>query len=442
MSDASSQTVLPETGFDWLFVDFNSYFASVEQQENPSLRGRPVAVVPVETDSTCAIAASYEAKAFGVRTGTIIWDAKKLCPGLVCVPARHEVYVDYHSRILEELDRHVAFHEVQSIDEMACRLTGKLRRREDAVELAKRIKAGMAARIGQFVTCSAGISTNRFLAKVATDLQKPDGLVVVHPSELPGRFSHLGLRELPGIGANMLKRLYAARVRTIDDLWACPAGKLRGLWGGVGGERFWYALRGVELSAERTERRSAGHSHVLSPEDRPPHRAEQVARRLLLKAASRIRRMGCLAGTLSLSARDVEGRRFDFDERFEPVADSVSLLARMLGLWEQVRAGSGSASFKKVGVTLGKLVPTTSDLQMQLFNEALTPEARARRERLSAAMDDVNRRFGRDAVTIGLMPGAGSSFTGTKVAFNRVPERADFEEIRKGKQRKDRSALD
>ena len=89
--------------FSYLTIDFNSYFASVEQQLNPALRGRPIAVVPVMTDTTSAIAASYEAKAFGVKTGTRIWEAKRMCPGLILVPARHELYVDIHEKLKEEV---------------------------------------------------------------------------------------------------------------------------------------------------------------------------------------------------------------------------------------------------------------------------------------------------------------------------------------------------
>ena len=92
-----------EARVQYLFLDMNSYFASVEQQENPSLLGRPVAVVPILTEKTCAIAASYEAKAFGIKTGTMIYEAKKLCPDLIIVPARHDVYVEYHHAIMEEL---------------------------------------------------------------------------------------------------------------------------------------------------------------------------------------------------------------------------------------------------------------------------------------------------------------------------------------------------
>jgi hypothetical protein len=98
---------IPALSLRWLYVDFNSYFASVEQQLRPELRGKPVAVVAVETDSTSAIAASYEAKAFGVKTGTAIHEARRLCPGRICVLARHERYVEFHHRLIEEIDRHV-----------------------------------------------------------------------------------------------------------------------------------------------------------------------------------------------------------------------------------------------------------------------------------------------------------------------------------------------
>src|ERR1700723_838578 len=119
---AVSNYPIPALSLRWLYVDFNSYFASVEQQMRPELRGKPIAVVPVETDSTCAIAASYEAKAFGVKTGTMIYAAKKMCPGLICVMAGHEHYVEFHERILDEIDHLIPVTAVCSIDEMACSL--------------------------------------------------------------------------------------------------------------------------------------------------------------------------------------------------------------------------------------------------------------------------------------------------------------------------------
>ena len=110
---------------NWLFVDMNSYFASVEQDSRPELRGRPVAIVPMMADTTCCIAASYEAKAFGVKTGTIVADANRMCPEIVLVEARHEIYVDFHHRIVEAVESCLPVTAVLSIDEMACRLLGR-----------------------------------------------------------------------------------------------------------------------------------------------------------------------------------------------------------------------------------------------------------------------------------------------------------------------------
>ena len=110
-----------------LLVDFNSYFASVEQQVEPRLRGRPVGVVPMMADTTVCIAASIEAKTFGVKTGTKVGEAKRLCPGIELVLARHEVYIDFHHRAVAAVDTVVPVRQVLSIDEMDCELTGRWR---------------------------------------------------------------------------------------------------------------------------------------------------------------------------------------------------------------------------------------------------------------------------------------------------------------------------
>ncbi len=124
-----------DSSLNWLFVDLNSYFASCEQEARPELRGRPVGVVPMMADTTCCIAASYEAKAFGVRTGTIVADAKRLCPEIVLVEARHEIYTEFHHRVVEAVESCVPVTAVCSIDEMACRLIGRERPLLAAIDL-------------------------------------------------------------------------------------------------------------------------------------------------------------------------------------------------------------------------------------------------------------------------------------------------------------------
>ena len=190
-----------------LLVDFNSYFASVEQQLNPALRGRPVGVVPVMADSSSCIAASYEAKAFGVRTGTRVADAKRLCPDIVLVLADHAKYVQVHQQAVAVVDRVVPVQQVLSIDEMACELSGRWRERERAVALAQQLKAALLREIGSCMRTSVGIAPNTLLAKLASNMHKPDGLTVIEQHEVPERLYGLPVSALNGVGPRMVRRL-------------------------------------------------------------------------------------------------------------------------------------------------------------------------------------------------------------------------------------------
>lgn len=418
--------VTPPTRARWLYVDFNSYFASVEQQLQPHLRGRPVAVVPVETDATCAIAASYEAKAYGVKTGTPIWEAKRICPDLVCVLANHEHYVQFHERIKEEVGRHIPVSVVASIDEVACRLMENEAPR--ACEIAHHIKQGLAQRVGAFVRCSIGIAPNKYLAKVATDLNKPDGLTVLTPENMVERLLPLPLRDLPGIGANMERRLHQHGITTMRQLLARDARQLRAAWGSLWGERMWYYLRGFDLPDMETQRSSVGHSHVLAPALRPPEQARYVARRLTAKAASRLRREGYYATRFSLSTRIEQGPRWAFELRCHRAQDTPTFLHLLEALWEAMLKDTHGQRLKKVSVNLYGLVPAQEAAQADLF-DALAGDGertRARAEQLSRALDAINHRYGRDTVSMGMLPAQGRSFSGTKIAFTRIPDAQEF----------------
>src|ERR1700722_20700117 len=166
-----------ERGLRYLFLDLNAYFASVEQQERPELRNRPIAVAPVEAETTFVIAASYEAKAKGVKCGTIVREARDMSPGIQIIQARPKIYVTYHNRILETVENVLPIEQVCSIDEMRFRLLGEERKPEAALELGRKMKRAIRAHVGECMGCSVGIATNPFLAKLATELEKPDGLV-------------------------------------------------------------------------------------------------------------------------------------------------------------------------------------------------------------------------------------------------------------------------
>lgn len=420
----------PPQGLGWLYVDFNSYFASVEQQMNPALRGKPVAVLPVETEATCAIAASYEAKAYGIKTGTPIYEAKKLCPDLICVLGQHEHYREYHDRILDEIDRHIPVTQVCSIDEMACRLMRNETSLARVGEIARSIKKGLAENVGPYVRCSIGVAPSKYLAKVATDLQKPDGYTVLEPKDLPHRLLSLSLRDFPGIGANMEKRLHSANIRDIKALLQLDPKHLRAVWGSIWGEKMWYYLRGYDLPDAETERNSVGHSHVLSPDLRPPQHAHGVARRLTMKASARLRRMNLHARRFSLSVRIENGPRLGIDAVCEPAQDSFTFLQMAENIWAQIMAEAGPrARIKKVNVVLHGLVEAAElNRQGDLFASAAPAQAKQRNDKISAAIDKLNQKFGKDTVLIGMTGEQGKSFTGTKIAFTRIPDMEEFME--------------
>lgn len=419
--------VTAPTRLRWLYVDFNSYFASVEQQLRPELRGKPVAVVPVETDATCAIAASYEAKAFGVKTGTPIYEAKKLCPDLKLVLANHEHYIDFHARIIDEVKRHIPVTVVASIDEVACRLMANEAHPDTVVEIAHSIKDGLARNIGEFVKCSIGAAPNKYLSKIATDLKKPDGLTILGLEDIPSRLMELKLRDLPGVGANMERRLHQHGITSMRQLWRHDAKQLRTVWGNLWGERMWYYLRGFDLPDQETSRSTIGHSHVLSPELRPPEKARYVARRLISKAASRLRREGYFATRVMLAVRVENGPRYALEARCFRAQDSLTFLHLLDQLWEATQRESRGARLKKIAVTLYGLVAQET-VAPELFD--LLPDidlrARAKAEQMSRALDMINHKFGRDTVSVGMLPSQGRSFSGTKIAFTRIPDKAEF----------------
>lgn len=409
---------------EWLFLDLNSYFASVEQNENPRLRGKPVAVVPMETDSTCAIAASYEAKAYGVKTGTMIYEAKKMCPDLICVVARHHKYVEYHHAIMAEIERHIPITKKCSIDEVACRLLDNEQSVEYVCELAARLKWGLKYGVGEAIGCSIGVAPSAFLAKVASNMQKPDGFTVLYHDQLPGRLLNLELTDLPGIAKNIKRRLNSGGIFTMKDFWDMSPKHARALWGSVEGERFWYKLHGIDVPDLPTKKSVVGHSRVLEPTLRPPSKAYGVARFLTLKAASRLRGEQLYARRFSFSTRCVDGGRWGDDVTFAPTQDNFVIVRSLENMWRTMLYELRPKKLFKVSVTLSDLYQS-EDVTLDLF-ETTNTEKSAHNTELSKSIDSLNDKFGLDTVSVGAKPKTQSNDLGTKIAFTRIPEMKEF----------------
>src|SRR6185312_13080958 len=203
-----------------LYLDFDGFFASVMQQAMPKLRGRPVGVIPFETsaaNSTVVIACSKEAKAAGCKNVMRVPDALKLCPDIVLVTQRPDLFRRAHNALLNEITCEIPIETVKSIDELACKLDGK--DIADPHALAKRIKDRLRRNIGDQITCSIGFAANRLLAKVACKIDKPNGVTIWRPEDMPEPLFVLPLDSIPGVGPRMEERLKLAGISTIRDLW-------------------------------------------------------------------------------------------------------------------------------------------------------------------------------------------------------------------------------
>jgi DNA polymerase-4 len=416
----------------WLYLDLNAYFASVEQQERPALRGRPVAVGPPDQPAGTIIAASYEAKAYGVRTGDKVREARAKCPDLIVTPGRHDLYVRYHDAIVAEVWRHIPVHAVCSIDEVACRLLENENAPACAAALGARIKAAIRRNIGDQLTASVGVAPNRLVAKMACDLVKPDGLTVIEARDLPRRLAPLPVTDIPGVGRRTAERLARRGIATIGDYCALSAPRAGAALGSVHGDRLWWRLHGADVPDAPPKSKSVGHSHVLAPQRRDAETARLVARRLLLKAASRLRRGGWVTTRFVLAARLEGGGGWRREARLAATADSWPLLALLDAGWPALdrHLGDTGARIRTIGVTLADVTP--DDVRQASLFALLAdadPLARAQRTpRLSRAMDAINARFGRNAVTLGPLSGGRADRVGARIAFGRIPDAAEFHE--------------
>jgi DNA polymerase IV len=415
---------------NWLFLDMNSYFASVEQQVQPHLRGKPTAVVTVDADSTVCIAASYEAKAFGVSTGTALGEARKKCPDLNVVVARHEIYVEYHEKIKAAVEQnclHVS--KIISIDEMECRLRGRDRQIPNAQDLARQVKQAIRS-VGETLRCSVGLAPNRFLTKIASNMKKPDGLVTLSANQLPQILFSLKPRDLPGIGHQMEKRLLNQGIATMEQLWRLDMDQMTQLWGGVLGTRFWLKLRGVDFDERESHQSSISHQHVLPPDLRTHEQACAVGKKLLHKAAVRLRQAKLWTSAMTIfvlfsksqksKGDDPSGYWLHYDRpvweaslRFPSCQDTMTLVNVFQEAWKECP----KVRPVMVSVALLDLIPENMR-NMTLFDKMYGGE---KFDRLAQVMDSVNAKYGSTTLYLGGIHKVREAAP-PRIAFKSIPD--------------------
>jgi DNA polymerase-4 len=396
-----------------LYVDFNSYFASVEQQLQPQLRGKPFGVLAVMAETTCCIAASNEAKIFGIKTGTMVRDARKLCKDIQFVEARPPMYVDLHHKLIALVESCTHVEKVLSIDEMVCKLTGSQRNKENALQLAEKIKQTIYQHY-PYIRCSIGIAPNTFLAKTASNMQKPDGCVVIEQDEIPHKLYPLKLRALNGIGAQMEARLNRYKIHTVEQLYTLNRDQLRSAWGSIEGERYYDKLRGIEPYYVKNARSSLGHSHVLPPDQRNKDSAKAVLHRLLQKAAMRMRDYGLLTTRISIKVKLRDYPSFYGESSISATDSTLSLIQSLETLWQ--RYPQHALEPIAVGVSLSGLT-NANEVAYDLFAEKPTDAEK----KLNKALDVLNLKYGKNTV---YFAGAHQALKSApmRIAFNHIPD--------------------
>jgi DNA polymerase IV len=428
--------------FHYLHIDLNSFFASVEQQLHEEYRGKPLAVVPTMADTTMCIAASYEAKALGIKTGTQVGKAKEICPDIILIAGNHTEYAKYSHLIAEAVELACPVSHTPSIDEMVCQLIGREQEPPRARQIALDIKQSIYKNAGVALRCSIGMAPNRYLAKIASDMQKPDGLIGLLPSQLPRAIAHLELRDLPGVGARTEIRLNKKGITTMEQLLALDRSGMRTLFDSVWGDRMYHWLRGAQTEdstgsnvSQAEVQKSLGHSHVLAPEHRSQEGSWAVAHKLLHKSAMRLRMEHFYTGSLAVTIRyqltreqaearaahskvkrhtsGIKNSGWAMEAHFRDCQDTLTLLEVLRALWAQRPQG---AEFNKpffVGVTLRNLIPE-SEHQDELFAD---PNNRAQ---LSTTMDKLNLKYGHTTLHFaGMLPARESA--PTRIAFTQIP---------------------
>jgi DNA polymerase-4 len=301
---------------------------------------------------------------------------------------------------------------VLSIDEMDCELTGRWREPARARDLAVKTKAKLASDIGECLRTSIGIGPNTFIAKTASDLVKPDGLVLIEKSELPDRLFHLDVRALSGIGAQMEKRLARHGIRTVRDLAARTRDELHSVWGGVGGDIMYARIRGEEQLEREADTHSISHSSVLGPEQRNPEHALAVLNRLTQKAAMRLRKAGYYAARLSIDLKYLDGGHWGAETRLVDTQDTKTFLHALEKLWAKRPVQSR---------TILKVAMAYSDLVSEAAHTASLFATEGKDRALYKTLDRLNARFGKQAVYFASAHQARDR-GGLHIAFNHIPD--------------------
>jgi DNA polymerase IV len=395
-----------------MHVDLNSCFATIEQQANPLLRGKPIVVAAYDTPNGCVVAPSIEAKRFGIKTGMSVRDARLLYPPVIVRtpdPAKYRYVHMQFRKIFRDYSPDVT---PKSIDEAVIDLTDTLCLFKGTVEdIGRQIKRRFRTEIGEWMVCSIGVGPNRFLAKLAASLHKPDGLDVIDHTCVLDVYRQVKLLDLNGINTRYQARLNAYRIFTPEEFYKAPLPLLwKQVFRSINGYYWYLRLRGYEIDAVDFKRKSFGNTYALQHQTNEKRELATLLMKLCEKTGRRLRHAKYSAHGVHVAMVFTDlswwhiGRKFDV-----PVYTTRDIYIKALRL---LNSSGYKRRVRNLAVSVYDLIPST-DEQLELF---ASPQ-----HKVSEAMDEINDKYGEFVITPALMMGMQDIIL-DRVAFGGVKE--------------------
>ncbi|HCR56127.1 TPA: hypothetical protein DIV49_04075 [Candidatus Saccharibacteria bacterium] len=370
-----------------MHIDLNSCFATVEQQARPMLRGRPVAIMNRRTEHTMIVTCSYEAKAMGVKLGMRFRDAKKLCPELIGLESDPAKYRFVYHKLMDIMNDYSAHVRMKSIDEGVIDFseTTEVLQGRDIVDIGHEIKRRLKEEVGCAMRCNVGIAPNRFLAKTAASLHKPDGLDVLTSHNLRETFAGIELTDITGIAGRMERRLNAVGIYTpLQFLDADPVTLRKMVFKSICGDEWHQRLRGWEVDKRDFPMRTAGRQYVLEKFNLTHAEILQRLHHLAESVGYKIRSQGKQARGVAVHARSRSTGYWHARHMASmPFFSNQAIYAQAAQLF-----ANAPSDVKEIGVTCYEL-SDNKDPQLSLFGDEL-----ARERHITSAIDEINARYG------------------------------------------------
>ena len=383
-----------ELGFTIMYVDLNSCFATTEQQARPRLRNKPVGIVNRNVKNSTLIAASIEAKKLGIKVGMRVEEAKKICPKIVFAETEPSKYVYVHNKLKDILKSYSPNVLMKSIDEGLVDLSGASHKTRSMTpkELGNEVKERLRTEVGSYMKCNIGFSYNRFLAKLAGELRKPDGLDCITKDNIREVFSYLKLTDLPGINTKIEKRMKVYDITTPLKLLDAKEETLRAqVLESIEGTKWYFRLRGVEVDEREESTKTIGRQYVLPPNPKIEDVRMRLAH-LCEDVGFRLRKQSLFARGLSVYVIFVstEGSSTEHKNILKKEAFSTNseIIKHGKELFESIISENKFKIPRMISVTLYKLENDKSK-QLTFEHEKIEKD-----EKVSKVIDEINKRFG------------------------------------------------